>query len=74
MDPRSRTEEPDVLQLSCSPVLRLQLALPPVGVLQQTLQQRDLLVVRALLSQLQHLVLMLQTDQVFSGQTQGFRS
>lgn len=58
---RTRTEE------RLTPVLRLQLARPPVGVLQETLQQGHLLVVTTLLGQLQHLVLMLQTDQVFSG-------
>lgn len=50
-----------------SPVLGLQLAGPAPGVLQQALQQRDLLVVRALLLQLQHLVLVLQADQVLPG-------
>lgn len=51
------------------PVLRLQLTLPPVGVLQQRLQQSDLLVIRPFLGQFQHLVLMLQTDQMLSGGT-----
>ncbi|TNN71453.1 hypothetical protein EYF80_018287 [Liparis tanakae] len=45
--------------------------LSSVGILQQTLQQCNLLIVGPLLGQLQHLVLVLKTNQMFSGATHG---
>ena len=47
-----------------APVLRLQLVLAEVGIIQEALQQGDLLIVRTLLVDFQHLIFMLKTNEL----------